>query len=58
MTHEVLATAATRLLGREVAAAFVGRVIDGDPFIYEACRREDDEAVGVVLGLATGRLAA
>lgn len=56
MTRQYLLERVAVLLGREVEQAFVDAVLYGDPFVYEARRREDPEATRVVLGLATGRI--
>ena len=56
MTRQLLLQRTAELLGREVTAAFVARVIDGDPFVYQRALIEDREAASTVLGLASGRL--
>jgi hypothetical protein len=56
VTCAAIAAAASKTLGREVAAAFARSVLEGDPFVYDAACREDREAASTVLGIATGRL--
>lgn len=59
MSREALiAEVVRRSAGRTTVnvTVYVARVLDGDPFVYERALREDPMIVGVILGLATGRL--
>jgi hypothetical protein len=56
MTRQQIGDAIFNRLGRSVSLQFIDQALDGDPFIFEAARNEDGEAVRLVLGLATGRI--
>jgi hypothetical protein len=56
MTRQQIGDAIFNGLGRSVSLRFIERVLDGDPFVFEAACNEDGEAARLVLRLATGRI--